>query len=80
MFDESVCLLLRATWFVPLVVEEREDVGDDEHDLHYYQYEDEYIDDEDFEEAYLTRSVPNLRIGNRRWGDNCLVLGVDVAV
>ncbi|KAE8735537.1 Detected protein of confused Function [Hibiscus syriacus] len=25
MFEESVCLLLRATWFKPLIVEEREE-------------------------------------------------------
>lgn len=62
MFEESVCLLLRATWFNPLIVEEREEV---EEDMEYFYGYDE---DED-EEAYLSTSV-RLRIGNRRWGDN----------
>ncbi|XVF04856.1 hypothetical protein REPUB_Repub05bG0121300 [Reevesia pubescens] len=67
MFEESVCLLLRATWFEPLNVEEREVVCDDLEDYYYYYpYEDE--DDEE-DEVYYTSS-PTLRIGNRRWGDN----------
>ncbi|KAH1189137.1 hypothetical protein GmHk_20G056966 [Glycine max] len=67
MFEESVCLLLRASWFTPLSVEEHvahEDVYEDLED--YYQYED----DDDMDEAYYGGSS-NLRvIGNRRWGDN----------
>ncbi|OMO56357.1 putative protein binding protein [Corchorus olitorius] len=66
MFEESVCLLLRASWFKPLIVEECEVVYDDLEDYYYYQYEDEE-DDED--EVYYTSS-PSVRIGNRRWGDN----------
>ncbi|KAM5584730.1 hypothetical protein ABKV19_004206 [Rosa sericea] len=66
MFEESVCLLLRATWFEPLVVEDREDVYayDDPED--YYPYEDE---EDDLDEAYFSSSS-SIRIGNRRWGDN----------
>ncbi|XP_007015289.2 PREDICTED: uncharacterized protein LOC18589991 isoform X1 [Theobroma cacao] len=64
MFEESVCLLLRAAWFEPLIVEDREEVYDDLED--YYPYEDE---DDDQDEAYYASS-PSLRIGNRRWGDN----------
>ncbi|XP_022756171.1 uncharacterized protein LOC111303918 [Durio zibethinus] len=66
MFEESVCLLLRATWFKPLIVEDREEAYDDLEGHYYYQYEDE--DDEE-DEVYYTSS-PNLRIGNRRWGDS----------
>ncbi|XP_057953700.1 uncharacterized protein LOC131147996 isoform X1 [Malania oleifera] len=62
MFEESVCLLLRATWFKPLVVEE--EVYDESED--FYLYED---DVDDLDEAYYNISS-SLRIGNRRWGDN----------
>ncbi|KAI5082235.1 hypothetical protein GOP47_0001978 [Adiantum capillus-veneris] len=55
MFEESVCLLLRAFWFKPLVVQEPEE-------------QDDYQDDYDAcEESYYTSS---LRLGNRRWGDS----------
>lgn len=64
MIEESVCLLLRATWFKPLVVEEHEVVYDDLED--YYPYEDEQ---DDLDEVYFSISS-SLRIGNRRWGDN----------
>ncbi|KAM7497079.1 hypothetical protein LguiA_021493 [Lonicera macranthoides] len=65
MFEESVCLLLRATWFTPLTVEYREEEADD-----FYPYAYEYEDEEDdLDEVYLSRST-DLRIGNRRWGDN----------
>ncbi|GLU18893.1 hypothetical protein SLE2022_351700 [Rubroshorea leprosula] len=67
MFEESVCLLLRATWFKPMVVVDHEEAYDDLED--YYHYEDE--EDED-EEVYYTNSS-SLRIGNRRWGDNGFV-------
>ncbi|KAJ4969748.1 hypothetical protein NE237_002847 [Protea cynaroides] len=65
MFEESVCLLLRATWFMPLEVEAQEEVYDELED--FYQYGDE-DDEEDIDEVYYTSS--SLRIGNRRWGDN----------
>ncbi|KAK4855276.1 hypothetical protein QYF36_005640 [Acer negundo] len=64
MFEESVCLLLRAPWFKPLIVKDHEVVYDDQED--YYPYEDE---DNDLDEVYF-RSSLSLRIGNRRWGDN----------
>ncbi|MCO5568497.1 hypothetical protein L7F22_022196 [Adiantum nelumboides] len=55
MFEESVCLLLRAFWFKPLVVQAPEE-------------QDDYQDDYDaYEESYYTSS---LRLGNRRWGDS----------
>ncbi|KAL3850170.1 hypothetical protein ACJIZ3_012052 [Penstemon smallii] len=69
MFEESVCLLLRASWFTPLVVVEREEVDYEIED--YYYYEDE---DEDLNEVYLGSSS-SLRIGNRRWGDSGYVRG-----
>ncbi|OIW02816.1 hypothetical protein TanjilG_29592 [Lupinus angustifolius] len=74
MFEESLCLLLRAPWFKPLVVEDHvhhEDVYDDDIG-NYYQYEygfDYEDDDEDLDEVYFGGSA-SLRIGNRRWGDN----------
>lgn len=67
MFEESLCLLLRASWFKPLTVEDHgdhEDVYDDIGD--YYQYEYEH---EDLDEVYFGGSS-SLRIGNWRWGDN----------
>ncbi|KAI9195197.1 hypothetical protein LWI28_012619 [Acer negundo] len=64
MFEESVCLLLRAPWFKPLIVEDHEVVYDDQED--YYPYEDE---EDDLDEVYFQRSS-SLHIGNRRWGDN----------
>ncbi|KAK7400923.1 hypothetical protein VNO78_12232 [Psophocarpus tetragonolobus] len=69
MFEESVCLLLRASWFRPLSVEEHMVHEDAYEDLEeYYQYED---DDDDDDMAVYYATVPNLRvIGNRRWGDN----------
>ncbi|KAL7227264.1 hypothetical protein ACSBR1_022174 [Camellia fascicularis] len=70
MYEESVCLLLRASWFKPLIVEEREELEDEGEA--YYPYEDD--DEEDLDEAYFNRSS-SLRIGNRRWGDNGYVRG-----
>ncbi|KAF7815657.1 RING/U-box superfamily protein isoform 1 [Senna tora] len=67
MFEESVCLLLRASWFKPLPVEEHvehEDIYDYIED--YYDYEDE---EDDLDDAYYGGSS-SIRIGNRRWGDN----------
>ncbi|KAJ7960558.1 RING/U-box superfamily protein [Quillaja saponaria] len=68
MFEESVCLLLRAPWFKPLSVVDHSDHQD--HDLYdytedYYPYEDE---NEDLDVYYSSSS--SLRLGNRRWGDN----------
>ncbi|GJS04930.1 retrotransposon protein, putative, ty1-copia subclass [Tanacetum coccineum] len=69
VFEESVCLLLTASWFHPLHVENHEVV--DEHvqeDSYPYGY------DEDLDEVYLGRSSNvNIRIGNRRWGNNGFV-------
>ncbi|KVI08138.1 uncharacterized protein LOC112499903 [Cynara cardunculus var. scolymus] len=75
MFEESVCLLLRASWFHPLHVESHEELDDHHHvgeDLYPYSYEyEEEEDDEDLDEVYLGRSLNiNIRIGNRRWGHN----------
>ncbi|KAM3303613.1 hypothetical protein P3S67_014643 [Capsicum chacoense] len=66
MFEESVYLLLRASWFKPLTVEERAEIDDDDLD-DLYMYDDA---EEDFEEDYFVGSSSRLRIGNRRWGDN----------
>jgi len=70
MFEESVCLLLRASWFIPLIVETRPEPYDEFEDVYQY-YED---DDDDLEEVYYSRST-SVRIGNRRWGDNGYVRG-----
>lgn len=71
MFEESVCLLLRAAWFMPLTVEDHENFYEDPDDYYPYEYEYEYEvdDDDDLDGVYLSSSS-NLRIGNRRWGDN----------
>ncbi|MFS8019301.1 putative transcription factor C2H2 family [Helianthus anomalus] len=79
MFEESVCLLLRAPWFHPLHVEKTHQVPDDHilEDFYPYGYEEEEEeedDDEDLDEVYLGRSSNiNIRIGNRRWGNNGFV-------
>ncbi|XP_027181189.1 uncharacterized protein LOC113779701 [Coffea eugenioides] len=67
MFEESVCLLLRATWYKPLIVEERDEVEDDMGYFYSYAYEDE--EEEEMDEIYFGGSS-SIRIGNRRWGDN----------
>lgn len=56
LFEESVCLLLRASWFkgLPALPQAEE-------------FED-YHDEEDCFDDYYFKS--DLRIGNRRWGDN----------
>lgn len=75
LFEESVCWLVRATWFTPLGVESPGDFYDDLDDIFYYQYqyqyeyEDENYDEEDLDDDYFHNSS-NPRIGNRRWGDN----------
>ncbi|KAL0293889.1 UNVERIFIED_CONTAM: hypothetical protein Sradi_6915000 [Sesamum radiatum] len=63
LFEESVFLLLRVSWFKPRVVVEREEVDEDFDDL----YDEDEV--EDLAEAYL-RSSKGLRIGNRRWRDD----------
>lgn len=74
MFEESVCLLLRAMWFKPLVVEDRGNLYDDLED--YIPYEDETYDygheegDDLLDEDDYFSVQPGLRIGNRRWGEN----------
>ncbi|XP_038998977.1 uncharacterized protein LOC120124340 isoform X2 [Hibiscus syriacus] len=67
MFEESVCLLLRATWFKPSTVEEREEVYDELED---YYYHCPYEDDDNEEDEVYYNSAPIVRFGNRRWGDN----------
>lgn len=67
MFEESVCLLLRAKWFKPITVEEHVDHGAYEEIEDYYQYEE--ADDDLDDEVYYGGSS-SFRIGNRRWGDN----------
>ncbi|CAK9184429.1 unnamed protein product [Ilex paraguariensis] len=64
LFEESVCLLLRASWFKPLVVEDQGEVDDEVEDLYLYEDDGEGLDD-----VYLASSS-SFRIGNRRWGDN----------
>ncbi|KAF8118172.1 hypothetical protein N665_0006s0165 [Sinapis alba] len=71
MFEESVCLLLRASWFQPLEAVERVSYnGNDNYDFDIPpEYEEE--DEDDLDEFYLHGS--SLRLGNRRWGDNGFV-------
>ncbi|KAG9458014.1 hypothetical protein H6P81_002522 [Aristolochia fimbriata] len=69
MFEESVCLLLRASWFVPLQLESRGDAYEEKEDIYQYEYELEE-DSDDIEESYYISNSSTLRIGNRRWGDN----------
>ncbi|XP_062208113.1 uncharacterized protein LOC133909619 [Phragmites australis] len=72
LFEESVCLLLRAAWFEPLIIEAHEEVLEEEF-YHQYQYDDDE-DDLDEETYYMSRSQ-SVRIGNRRWGDNGYIRG-----
>uniref|UniRef100_A0A7C8YP93 RING-type domain-containing protein n=1 Tax=Opuntia streptacantha TaxID=393608 RepID=A0A7C8YP93_OPUST len=72
MFEESVCLLVRASWFRPLVAEHHDDPYDELEEIYYYQYGYQYgyeEDEEDLDDVYFCNSS-TLRIGNRRWGDN----------
>ncbi|XP_062231434.1 uncharacterized protein LOC133928920 [Phragmites australis] len=73
LFEESVCLLLRAAWFEPLIVEAHEEALEEEEFYHQYQYDDD-VDDLDEEAYYMSRS-PSIRIGNRRWGDSGYIRG-----
>ncbi|KAJ1695701.1 hypothetical protein LUZ63_012399 [Rhynchospora breviuscula] len=71
MFEESVCLLLRANWFIPLMIEPHEEAHDETDDIYAYYYAEELEEDEDDLESYYMRgSSSTIRIGNRRWGDN----------
>ncbi|XP_068660420.1 uncharacterized protein [Aristolochia californica] len=72
MFEESVCLLLRASWFVPLQMETQVDSYEEQEEIYQYDYELEE-DGNDIEESYYISSSSTLRIGNRRWGDNGFV-------
>ncbi|RZC82973.1 hypothetical protein C5167_045761 [Papaver somniferum] len=77
MFEESICLLLRAPWFKPLEVDSHEEESHEQH-IDIYDYQIEYDNDEDDDEYLETmrvRSSSNLRIGNRMWGDNGFVRG-----
>ncbi|KAG7950317.1 hypothetical protein I3843_13G106300 [Carya illinoinensis] len=60
MFEESVCLLLRANWFKLLILDYQEDIYDDAED--YFPYEDE---EDDLDEVYFSSSAI---IRNQRWG------------
>lgn len=69
MFEESVCLLLRAAWFKPLIVEEQEDIYDEEEYFYPYEINEVDIDEDDLDEVYYN-NLSSIRIGNRRWGTN----------
>ncbi|KAJ4882963.1 hypothetical protein Rs2_33056 [Raphanus sativus] len=78
MFEESVCLLLRASWFKPLEAVERvsyHDIDNNDFDIppEYVEEEEEeeVEDDDDDLDEFLHGS--SLRLGNRRWGDNGFV-------
>ncbi|XP_008782014.2 uncharacterized protein LOC103701648 [Phoenix dactylifera] len=71
MFEESVWLLLRATWFVPLTVEAQEEASEELEDYaRYYNDQDDDDDGDELDESYYISSSSSIRIGNRRWGDN----------
>ncbi|XP_024366387.1 uncharacterized protein [Physcomitrium patens] len=55
LIEESVCLLLRASWFEGMPVFAQPEEPED------------YYEDEEFDDYYFKS---NVRIGNRRWGDN----------
>lgn len=72
MLEESVCLLVRAQWFKPLVVEHQDDTYDELDEIYYYQYQYQYEyeeEEDDLDDVYYHNSS-TVRIGNRRWGDN----------
>ncbi|CAL4972093.1 unnamed protein product [Urochloa decumbens] len=72
LFEESVCLLLRAAWFEPLIIEAHEEALEEDDIYHqYYEYDEDDLDEESY---YMSRS-PSIRIGNRRWGDNGYIRG-----
>lgn len=68
MFEESVCLLLRASWFEPLNVEDHAQheemyMYDDHLEDYYFEYEDE----DDLDEDYYGGSS-SIRIGQPEVG------------
>ncbi|KAL5715690.1 hypothetical protein ACHQM5_017477 [Ranunculus cassubicifolius] len=56
--DGSVCLLLRASWFVPLSYAPHEEPYDDFEEHYRYQYGDD-DEDEDLDDVYYNRSSSN---------------------
>ncbi|CAA7388500.1 unnamed protein product [Spirodela intermedia] len=73
MFEESICLLLRAQWFVPLPVPaEGQEVSEEELSLYQSDYYDGLEEEEEDleEDYYVAARSSTLLIGNRRWGDN----------
>lgn len=74
MFEESVCLLLRANWFVPLQINVQElESQDDGYDESEYFHQNEYEDELDNLDDNYFDGKSSIRIGNRRWGDNGFV-------
>ncbi|KMZ70836.1 E3 ubiquitin-protein ligase ICP0 [Zostera marina] len=76
MFEESVCLLLRTRWFVPIEMENECIVDDFEHDEEIPVRSNKYFDeddDDDIEESFFMGNLSSIRIGNRRWGNNGFV-------
>ena len=73
MFDESVCLLLRAQWFVPLSLPADNQESNDEDFCPYHMdeaYDEEDDDDHDVEDYYAASRSSTLLLRNRRWGEN----------
>ena len=74
MFDESVCLLLRAKWFKPLIVEDHVVQENIYEEVEEFYLQDEYEEaDDDLDDDVYYGSSSSVRIGNRRWGDNGFV-------
>lgn len=71
MLEESVCLLLRATWYVR--VADRWQAESDYREAQEESYYDDY--EEDADDYYEYGGRPTLRIGNRRWGSEGFVRG-----
>jgi hypothetical protein len=67
MLEESVCLLLRATWYVTAAFAWQAETASQE------AHDDDLLDcyEEDEDDYY----APTLRIGNRRWGSEGFVRG-----
>lgn len=64
MFEESLCLLLRASWFDPLVEESEKSID-------YFNYDDDDDEEEDLDEIeFYSGRFSSLRFGNHRWVDN----------
>ncbi|CAI0541872.1 unnamed protein product [Linum tenue] len=79
MFEESLCLLLRATWFKPLEVPSHHGTAYEDPDEFFpydyvygygYDYEEDDIDEAAYYSSGSSSSSSVIRIGNRRWGDN----------